>query len=88
METKNVMQGFAIIVCDRGYVYVGDCTIDESFCVIKNAKNIRKWGTTKGLGELKDGPLHGTVLDDFGTVRVPMRAIISVIDAEAKKWSA
>ena len=87
METKNVMRGFAIVVCDRSYVYVGDCTIDESFCVIKDAKNIRKWGTTKGLGELINGPLAKTVLDDYGTVRVPMRAVINIIDVDATKWN-
>jgi hypothetical protein len=88
METKNVIHGFAIVVCDRGYVYVGDCTIDESFCVIEHAKNIRKWGTTKGLGELTNGPLRNTVLDDFGSVSVPMHAVISIIDADGSKWNA
>ena len=85
---ENVMQGFAIVVCDRGYVFAGDCVIDESFCVIKNAKNVRKWGTTKGLGELINGPLAGTVLDDYGVVRVPMRAVINIIDVDAAKWNA
>ena len=88
METKNVIQGFAIVVCDRGYVYVGDCVIDDQYCVIKNAKNIRRYGTTKGLGELVNGPLENTVLDDFGTVRIPARAIINIIDADGIKWNA
>ena len=88
MEAKSVIQGFAIVVCDRGYVYVGDCTIDDHFCVIKNAKNIRRYGTAKGLGELVNGPLENTVLDDFGTVRIPARAIINIIDADGIKWNA
>ena len=88
METKNVIQGFAIVVCDRGYVYVGDYVIDDQYCVIKNAKNIRRYGTTKGLGELVNGPLENTVLDDFGTVRIPARAIINIIDADGIKWNA
>ena len=88
METKNVIQGFAIVVCDRGYVYGGDYVIDDQYCVIKNAKNIRRYGTTKGLGELVNGPLENTVLDDFGTVRIPARAIINIIDADGIKWNA
>jgi len=87
METKNVMKGSAIVVCDRGYVYEGICTIDDKFCVIDNAKNIRRWGTTKGLGELTNGPLADTILDNYGIVRVPMRAVINIIDVDGSKWN-
>jgi hypothetical protein len=83
METKTVLQGFAIAVLDRGFVYVGDVTCDDQWCVITNAKNIRQWGTTNGLGELVSGPTSKTVLDQVGTVRAPMRAVISIIEA---KW--
>ena len=88
MEAKNVLKGAAIVVCDRGYVYEGNCTIDDSFCVIENAKNIRRWGTTKGLGELVTGPLKNTILDNYGTVRVPLRAVINIIDVDGSKWNA
>ena len=84
MEQKTVLNGFAIVVLDRGFVYVGDVTFDVDWCVIRNAKNIRIWGTTKGLGELVNGPTSQTVLDDVGTVRAPMRAVISLIEA---KWT-
>ena len=85
METKTVLKGFAIVVLDRGFVYVGDVECDADWCVIRNAKNIRSWGTTKGLGELVTGPTKDTVLDVVGTVRAPMRAVISVIEAS---WNA
>jgi len=88
MEEKNVLTGFAIIVADRGFVYVGDVESDDRFCRISNAKNIRVWGTTNGLGELAlNGPTEKTVLDDVGTVRVPHRAVISIIDTDAAKWT-
>jgi hypothetical protein len=83
METKTVLQGFAIVVLDRGFVYVGDVSCDSDWCVITNASNIRIWGTTNGLGELVSGPTSKTVLDRVGTVRAPMRAVISIIEA---KW--
>jgi len=58
-----------IIVADRGWVFVGDCTDNNDGTVtIHNAQNIRRWGTTKGLGELIDGPLDSTEYDDYGTV--------------------
>lgn len=61
--------------------------VDESFCVISNASAIRRWGTTKGLGELAaGGPTTNTVLDYTGTVRVPLRAVIGLIDTETVKW--
>jgi hypothetical protein len=86
MEHKCVLQGVAIVVLDRGFVYIGRVTVDGDWCVIENAKNIRVWGTTKGLGELVKGPTAKTQLDQVGTVRAPMRAVISVIDVESDKW--
>jgi hypothetical protein len=86
MEHKCVLTGTAIVVADRGFVYVGKVDIDDQWCVITNAKNIRYWGTTKGLGELVNGPLKDTKLDDVGVVRIPMRAVISVIEANDSKW--
>ena len=75
-----------IVVADRGFVYVGQVEESANFVTLRNAKNIRVWGTTKGLGELVNGPVSGTKLDAVGTVRVPMRAVISLIDVEQSKW--
>lgn len=88
MEKKTSLKGFAIVVCDRGFVYVGNTEWDGEFTVITDAKNIRYWGTTNGLGELAlNGPTSKTKLDQVGTVRVPSRAIISIIDTEVSRWS-
>lgn len=76
-----------IAVLDRGFVYVGRVSTEGDFLILKNAKNIRVWGTTRGLGELVGGPLSGTKLDTVGTVRVPSRALISLIDVEQSKWT-
>lgn len=77
-----------IVVLDRGFVYVGRVEQGEDWLTIRNAKNIRIWGTTKGLGELVNGPLKDTKLDAVGTVRAPMRAVISVIDASEASWKS
>ena len=86
MEHKCVLQGLAIVVLDRGFVYIGKVTIDGDWCVIESAKNIRVWGTTNGRGELVKGPTKSTKLDQVGSVRAPLRAVIHVIDVEADKW--
>ncbi len=87
MEHNCVLHGTAIVVLDRGFVYVGQVTVDGDWCLIENARNIRVWGTTKGLGELVNGPTASTKLDTVGNVRAPLRAVISIIDAKADKWN-
>ena len=88
MECRKVLSGFAIVVLDRGFVYVGDVEIDKESCIITNARNIRYWGTENGLGELAlNGPTGKTKLDTVGTVRVPIHALIHTIDTEKSKWN-
>ena len=87
MDQKTVLRGFGIVVVDRGFVYVGDVEHDGDWCVITNARNIRYWGTERGLGQLAlEGPTSKTKLDPASTVRVPSRAVITIIDTEASKW--
>lgn len=82
----NVEGNIKIIVADRGFVYVGYCEEQSEFVRLTNAKNIRVWGTTNGLGELVSGPLTNTKLDPVGSLRIPNRAVISIIDVEQKAW--
>jgi len=89
MQKRETLTGHAVVVLDRGFVYVGEVEIDEAWCVISNARNIRYWGTKNGLGELVlNGPQKETNLDAVGTVRAPMHAVISVMDTEAAKWNS
>lgn len=75
-----------IVVLDRSYVYVGRVSFAGDVLVIKKAKNIRVWGTSKGLGELVNGPTSKTILDDTGTVKVSSRALLFTIDVDQEKW--
>ena len=83
MEIKDC--GCRIVVVDQGFVYVGQVKIAEGFVLVSNARNIRVWGTTKGLGELKDGPTVKTILDDCGEVLIPFGRVILFI-ACTKDW--
>ena len=77
-----------IVILDRGFVYVGDVTIDDQWITIRNARNVRRWGTSKGLGELaKSGPTANSVIDPAGLVRAPLRALIGMIECEASSWT-
>jgi hypothetical protein len=88
MEQKQILSGYAIVVADRGFVYIGDVEYTPEMCVVRNARNIRIWGTNRGLGQLAlSGPTKDTVLDDVGVVRIPIHAVISLIDTERGVWT-
>jgi hypothetical protein len=73
-ETRSVGQN--ILVLDRGFVYVGDVMVNGDELLVTNARNVRVWGTTNGLGELRNGPLSSTKLDVVGEVVIPLKALI------------
>ena len=76
-----------IVVLDRGFVYIGMVTIQDGFIHITKAKNIRIWGTTKGLGELSiNGPTPTTKMDDTGTVEAPLSALMHFLNVNEAKW--
>lgn len=74
--------GQHIVVLDRGFVYVGNVVEYGDRIRIENAKNIRYWGTTNGLGELTKGPTSKTKLDPVGEVIVYRKAVISLIPCQ------
>ena len=78
----------SIVVLDRGFVFVGYVTKVDDVMYIDKARCIRKWGTTEGLGELKNGPLPDTQLDSSCTVRPQMKAVMFTIDCDQAKWKA
>lgn len=60
-----------IVVLHRGWVSVG----------------IRRWGTSKGLGELAEkGQLDDTIIDKTPTQRFPLTAVINTIDCNEANW--
>jgi len=82
----NRLWSIQIVVLISGFVYVGTVTTDNGWVTITNAKNIRKWGTSNGLGELVNGPMPSTILDDVGELRAPFHALIHMINVEQDKW--
>jgi hypothetical protein len=82
------MDALKIVVIDSGFVYVGypekvDHPILGQAILVKKAKNIRVWGTTKGLGELANmGKTSDTILDYVGTITVPFSKLLHFIDIQ------
>lgn len=81
-----------IVVLQRGWVVVGRVShgtsvTAEAELVISSASVIRRWGTTKGLGELVTGPKPETKLDPAGLVRVHPLSVVLSIDADEKGWT-
>lgn len=76
-----------IVVLQRGWVVVGEYSKDGHEIVVSNASVIRRWGTTRGLGEISEnGPTSLTILDKCGTVRAHEQAIVMAIDCNQDKW--
>lgn len=75
-----------IVVLQRGWVAVGDYYQDGDECRLANAKVIRQWGTTKGLGELIEGPTSKTVLDPCGTLDFHRLTVVTNMAVNAEKW--
>jgi len=78
-----------IVVLHRGNIVVGRYSREGSEVIVRDAAVIRRWGTTRGLGELAaEGPLANTVLDPCGIVRAHELAVVLTIDCEADKWTS
>jgi hypothetical protein len=76
-----------IAVLERGFVYVGLCAVTDGVLIITQAQNVRRWGTTAGLGQLASGgATSSTKLDKAGTVRAPLSAVIHLIDCTPAAW--
>lgn len=73
-----------IVIGQRGWVWVGDVTVQDDWTTLSSASVIRVWGTENGLGQLaKSGATPKTKLDRCGTVRIPTLAVVGMIDLES-----
>lgn len=87
MTTQLTTPTLQIAVLDRGFVYVGTCAVADGFLTITDARCIRRWGTTAGLGQLASkGPQSATKFDAAGTVRAPLSALTHLIDCDPAAW--
>jgi len=84
MEDKKEIR---IIILQRGWIYIGEYYQDGDNCRLEKAKVIRRWGTTRSIGQLAiEGKQEGTVLDEAGTVRFHQLTVVATIDCDISKW--
>lgn len=78
-----------VLVLQRGWVVVGDLGQDDGVKVqLTNASVIRRWGTTKGLGEIAlKGPTMKTILDACGVVEAHPAAVVLRVPCDASAWA-
>ena len=77
-----------IVILQRGWVMVGKLERNGSDCKLHNAAVLRKWGTTKGLGELaQNGPTKDTVLDKtHGVVEFDYLTVVAAVACKEASW--
>ncbi len=76
-----------ILILQRGWITVGNVKKENGYFISENSSVIRKWGTTKGIGELAfNGPTEETKLDKCGTVRAHELTTVAIIDCNSEKW--
>jgi hypothetical protein len=84
--------GTFIFVCDRGFVIAAEAEIHQSLALhwyFPKSTTIRKWGTTEGLSELKNGPLEQTITDVVCERSLPFRSVLDIIhltEKGVKEW--
>ncbi len=78
-----------IVVLDKSFVSVGVYTQGPDWCSLENAAVIRRWGTSRGLGQLaEDGPTPQTILDKTPKQTFPVHSIVKTIDCVTEKWAS
>lgn len=76
-----------LVIADRGHVWLGFVEEAGDWLIIRRARTVRRWGTTKGLAQLaNEGRQEGTRLDDPAEVRLIKRALIALVPCRAEAW--
>ena len=78
-----------IVVLTNSLVYVGEVVYHEDSLRIAPAWNIRRFGTTRGLGEIAlNGPTRDTILDPSGPIKVfyESKSWIHSMECEQEPW--
>ena len=76
-----------VAVLQRGWVVVGRYSQTRDIARLTDAAVVRRWGTSKGLGELAaSGPLENTRLDNCPPITFHVREAVMVMEADENAW--
>ena len=78
-----------IAILQRGWVAIGRYSVDKNGdCHLDNAKIIRTWGTTKGLGEIAEGgPTASTKIDECPPISFHPMTAVYLMDVNEENWN-
>jgi hypothetical protein len=80
-----------ILVLDRGRVNVGYLERHPTLAfhwILRNARIIRRWGTSEGLEQIAaDGPTSNTLLDRPCNKEIPWRAVLEILECREEAWT-
>ena len=80
---------WVIIILPRGFVVVGQWYQQGRYVEIKNGGIVRRWGTSKGLGELAEkGPLGETIIDKSPPMRHTELVVVLTHLCDQEVWQA
>lgn len=75
-----------IVVASHGWVFIGRYHVTMAEVVLTDAYVIRRWGTSRGLGQLCEGRTEETILDNTGTVRLHPLNVVMTMDCNPDRW--
>jgi len=88
MSGQSETHGKAIVVLERGFVFVGEAASDDKWIRISGARSIIRWGTKNHLAQLaNEGPQPSTHLGDPADVKAPLGSLIAILPVDAAKWN-
>lgn len=78
-----------IVILQRGWCMVGRYAEYDDRIILTGTQVIRRWGTTRGLGEIAaGGPTGETVLDPAGRVEIHKLTTVAVLDCDPAVWES
>ena len=88
IQKEEYKGNIKIVILQRGWAMIGIFEKNGNECKLHQASVIRRWGTTKGLGELaKEGKKSNTVLDPCnGIVEFDYLTVVATIACQESIW--
>jgi hypothetical protein len=76
-----------IVILQRGWVVIGKFYQKGTKCWVEDGYVIRRWGTTKGLGQLAiEGKQEETILDPIPKTDFHELTIVACMLCDQTKW--
>jgi hypothetical protein len=87
-ESEEKYLGIRIVILQRGWVAIGKLYQKGLNCRLEKSSIIRRWGTSKGLGELaNEGKKSETILDYAGDIEFHKLTEVANLKVNESLWN-